>query len=1619
MTRHRTLIRLSAALAGVALVWACGGDSPTVPPTPEPARPTTVTVSPSTAELTALGATVQLSAEVRDQNARVMAGATVTWSSGDTSVATVDASGLVTAVGNGTATITASAGSASGSAVVTVTQAVATVGVSPSTADLTALGATVQLTAEAFDANGHAVAETEFSWESSDAAVATVDASGLVTGVAEGVATITASGGLASGSAVVTVTQPVATVEVSPAAETIALGSTLQLTAEGFDENGDAVESVQFSWESSDVAIATVDASGLVTGVAVGAATITASAGSGQGTAEITVMDPDRAALVALYEATDGPNWVNAENWLTDAPLGDWYGVDTDSSGRVVRLDLAGRWDSDAQEYILHGLSGPIPPELGNLARLESLRLQHNQLSGPIPPELGNLANLEVLDLDRNNLSGPIPPELGRLSSLEVLSIVWNNLSGPIPPELGGLPSLERLSLGRNTFTGSIPSELGNLSNLKTLGLSHGITQPGGLSGPIPPELGNLTNLTWLVLLGNSLSGSIPPELGSLGMLRSLDLRFNGLSGSIPSEFGGLRSVERLLLRANKLTGAIPSSFIGLPLAQLWFDDNPGVCAPGAGVFIDWLQGIEDWQGPLCSAGDRAVLESLYSATGGSGWLDQAGWLDGDALATWHGITVDSLGLVTEIDLAGNGLAGSLVSGLGELAQLTELRIGDNPALSGRMPNSLAELLPLRVLHYDGTDLCVPVEGVFSSWVSQIPSHQGTGVACAAISDREILVEFYQVTGGPSWLQDDGWLSEEPLGAWYGVTTNDAGKVTELSLQNNGLTGPIPPVLRDLANLAHLALSGNHLTGELPRSLGNLSALRNLDLAANQLTGTIPPEFGDLVNLRVLSLRSNFDFLASIPPEFGNLVNLRTLNLTGCFGSGSIPPELGNLVNLEYLYLSRVRFSGSIPPELGRLSNLRVLALANGNLTGSIPEELGGLSSLEQLILNDNGLTGPIPPELGGLISLQQLLLDDNSLTGSIPPELGGLTSLMQLSLGGNELSGAIPPQLGGLTGLEQLFLNDNGLNASIPPELGDLSNVEQLYLGENNLSGPLPPDLGRLARLRELVVTLNPSLSGPLPVSLSNLGSLEALQAGGTDLCAPSDAGFLQWLEAIPNRRVALCRDAPVLAYLTQAAQSREFAVPLVAGEEALLRVFPTASRANAERIPRVRASFHLDGALVHVADIPGKAGPIPTEVDESSLVRSANVLIPAEVVGPGLELVVEIDPDGTVDAGLGVVRRIPETDRLALDVRDMPLFELTLIPFLWAEDPDSSILAPIAAMAADPENHELLQDTRSLLPVGQLTVHAHEPVMTSGPRFRVLDPQTAAIRVMEGGSGHYMGMMSPESLGYTGGGNAELGGWSSWAAMESDVIAHELGHNMSLRHAPCGGTTGLDPAYPYPYASTGVWGYDFRDEGRLVSPNLYRDLMSYCGPEWVSDYNFDKALRFRLAARGGAAAASNASANKSLLLWGSTDSTGTPFLEPAFVVDAPPNLPPRLAGEYEITGRTAAGDELFSLRFDLPETADGDGSSSFAFVLPVRPGWEGNLAGITLAGPGGSFTLDGESDHPMTILRNPSTGQVRGILRDLSQADAAAALAPQAGPDSPDVLFSRGIPDAAAWSR
>ena len=202
---------------------------------------------------------------------------------------------------------------------------------------------------------------------------------------------------------------------------------------------------------------------------------------------------------------------------------------------------------------------------------------------------------------------------------------------------------------------------------------------------------------------------------------------------------------------------------------------------------------------------------------------------------------------------------------------------------------------------------------------------------------------------------------------------------------------------------------------------------------------------------------------------------------------------------------------------------------------------------------------------------------------------------------------------------------------------------------------------------------------------------------------------------------------------------------------------------------------------------------------------------------------------------------------------------------------------------------------------------------------------------------------------------------------------------------------------------------------------PALTPDIMGYCQSQWIGDYHFTKALRYRLhSAASGGQSSLVAAVAKSLLLWGGVDAVGAPFLEPAFVVEAPASLP-RSTGEYEIVGRTADGDELFSLPFQMPEVADGDGSSSFAFALPLQPEWAGQLARITLSGPGGSVTLDQDTSGPVTILRNPRTGQIRGILRGathaaLTQGNRASALSLDAGLE---MWTSRGIPDPQDWTR
>ena len=500
------------------------------------------------------------------------------------------------------------------------------------------------------------------------------------------------------------------------------------------------------------------------------------------------------------------------------------------------------------------------------------------------------------------------------------LVLYENQLRGHIPPELGNLSNLTVLNLYSNQLSGTIPSDLGNLSDLEVLALSA-----NQLNGSIPPEIGSLSDLQVLALWENKLRGSIPPGLSKLSSLEVLDLSSNQLSGSIPSELSELSGLEWLALSANRLHGSIPPEL-----------------------------------------GNLNNLE----------WLD----LSSNQLSGTIPSELGHLARLTGLHLYDNGLNGTIPPELGHLIKLKELSIWGN-WLTTSIPSELGNLINLELLYLSDNSMligCVP-----EVWRS-VEESDLEDIGLPFCTDTDALVALYQATEGAYWQKNLNWLSDAPIGTWYGVTTDDNGRVIELDLSENGLSGTIPP------------------------ELGSLTKLQWLDLYSNQLSGFIPSELGKLTNLELLSLGDN-RLSGGIPPELGNITKLTQLALWVNQLSGSIPSELGRLTNLELLSLSHNQLSGSIPSELGKLSKLEWLALSYNELSGAVPLELGKLTKLKGLALSGNNLSRTIPPELDHLLDLEMLALADNKLSGAIPSELGNLTKLEFLHLSGNRLSGCVP----------------------------------------------------------------------------------------------------------------------------------------------------------------------------------------------------------------------------------------------------------------------------------------------------------------------------------------------------------------------------------------------------------------------------------------------------------------------------------------------------------------------------------------------------------------------------------------------------------------------------------
>ena len=758
-----------------------------------------------------------------------------------------------------------------------------------------------------------------------------------------------------------------------------------------------------------------------------------------------------RAVLVAIYNATDGPNWANNTNWLSDRPIGEWYGVSTDANGRVVDLSLRE-----------NELTGEIPTELGSLSSLQSLELSSNQLTGAIPAELENLSDLQGLSLFYNQLTGEIPLELGSLSNLQWLDLAGNQLMGEIPPELGSLSNLQRLSLAGNQLMGAIPTELGSLSSLTSLSLSG-----NELSGAIPKELGSLSSLRGLSLWGNELSGAIPKELGSLSSLQGLSLWGNELSGEIPKELGSLSSLQDLSLWGNELSGEIPKELGSLSSLQdlsLWGNELSGEIPKELGS-LSSLQDLSLWGNEL-----SGELPKELGSLSNLQWLR----LNNNQLTGEIPTELGSLSNLESLSLWGNELTGGIPAELADLTNLQQLDLSSNQ-LTGEIPPELGSLANLTNLGF---------------WRNQL-----TGGIPAELADltnlQQLDLSSNQLTGGiPAELAD---------------LTN----LQQLDLSSNQLTGGVPAELADLTNLQRLFLSDNQLTGCIPVGLRGVAddradnnpdhdldrlglpicdvLLSGLSISPRTLTPSFDPyetvytaiEGPTSVTVTATSEHgADIRFLdqsdAEIPdadtsqdglqieldgPDKGIKIEvtsadgmavrtytilLAPISICVFGGAASDADNAGLVSDCEALLASRdvltLNWSESIAIERwdgitvsGTPNRVTGVDLWGRQLTGEIPAEWGNLSNLERLYLSSNRLTGEIPAELGNLANLRSLYLSDNQLTGEIPSELGNLSRLWQLQISNNQLTGELPRRLTGITRLYSFgFYGNRGLCAPV-----------------------------------------------------------------------------------------------------------------------------------------------------------------------------------------------------------------------------------------------------------------------------------------------------------------------------------------------------------------------------------------------------------------------------------------------------------------------------------------------------------------------------------------------------------------------------------------------------------
>ena len=740
----------------------------------------------------------------------------------------------------------------------------------------------------------------------------------------------------------------------------------------------------------------------------------------------------DRAALEALYNATEGSKWINSEGWNTDMPLGEWYGVTTDTySGRVTRLSL-----SENQ------LSGKIPAELGGLVKLEELYLNDNRLTGQIPSELGNLNILKSLWLQDNQLEGEIPSELADASAPRWLHLSNNWLSGQIPWSRGQTlfddTSPAELALWGNQLEGEIPVYFRAAVERAVLRDLYAKTDGD-----------NWTNKDNWFDSSVLLSDWHGVTLDAAGRVRDLDLSGNGLGRNVPSGLGFLSDLENLDLSDNYgLAGALPLSLMNLSNLLTLNISGTNLCAPA--IFEGWLNSeIIIFQGKICEEISVSFEASGYTMVEGDSVRISV------TLSADPKRTVEIPFTIDRTSTAGNddySIPENLIFASGEyeksfiITAANDLLVEESETVVlsfGMLQDQVSKgnQATTTITITDNNTSAVSAELLSALEVGASRAAVGNAANGTGICDRTeaVRVGLLDLVG-----------KIYPTVANCADVTNDhlAAVIDSLDLSDSGIESLKADDFSGLTNLTTLYLSRNQLSA-LPESVfADLASLEYLNLSYNQLSVLPAGLFSGLTNLTTLYLSRNQ--LSALPESvFADLASLEYLNLS--YNQLRVLPVglFSGLTNLTVLHLSRNQLSALPERVFAGLTSLKDLDLWQNQLRTLPAGVFSGLTSLDDLDLERNELQ-TLPAGVFSGLSLRFLGLEDNELSTLPAGVFANLNITLTLDLSHNRLHTLPASVFAGLANLPFLDLSVNQLGELPSGLLSGLTSLTSLWIDQN-----------------------------------------------------------------------------------------------------------------------------------------------------------------------------------------------------------------------------------------------------------------------------------------------------------------------------------------------------------------------------------------------------------------------------------------------------------------------------------------------------------------------------------------------------------------------------------------